>query len=226
MEHDPVLDEHERHLVIPPLVDPPPPAPLAMTAATVLADMGSKLHAANLNAAMRMLIRHAGGDPNAPGLADTPRRYLDALAELTAAPGDPAELLAVTFTEHADQMITVGPVEFVSLCEHHMLPFVGTAWVGYIPSGNRVCGLSKLARLVEHHARRLTMQERIVSGVVADLRKHLSPLGAGCVATAAHSCMGLRGVAKPGARMTTSALDGVLREDDAARAEFLALARG
>lgn len=181
--------------------------------------------ALDLHAAVRALITYAGGDPDAPGLVDTPRRYLAALAELTAAPSDPADLLTVTFDESYDQMVTVGPVEFTAVCEHHLLPFTGHATVGYIPAKHRVVGLSKLARLVEHHARQLTMQERIVNNVVADLQTYLSPVGAGCVAVAAHACMGLRGVAKPDALMTTSALAGAFRDDAAARAEFLAQIR-
>lgn len=179
----------------------------------------------NANDAVRTIIRHAGGDPDAPGLADTPRRFLGAVAEMTGAPGDPAALLAVTFEAQVDEMIAVGPVPFTAICEHHLMPFTGHAWVGYIPGDGRVVGLSKLPRLVDHHAKRLTIQERIVSGIVADLERHLAPLGAGCVATAVHACTTMRGVAKPGVAMVTSALVGVFRDKPEVRAEFLALAR-
>jgi GTP cyclohydrolase I len=174
---------------------------------------------------VRALLRLAGRDPDEPGIVDTPARVLRAWSEQTSAPGDPAQLLAVQFPDAAqyDQMIAVGPVPFASVCEHHLLPFTGHAWVAYIPNGKGVVGLSKLARLVEHYARRPQIQERLTAQIADALVEHLDPVGAGCVVRASHTCMTLRGVRKDGALMTTSAIHGELKDQPAARAEFMAL---
>ena len=179
---------------------------------------------------VRAMLRLAGEDPEREGLRDTPRRFLNAWVELTASSSETAEqLLAVTFPADeypADQMIAVGPVSFVSLCEHHLLPFTGTAWVAYLPAPGRVVGLSKLARLVDHYARRVQVQERLTVQIAHALDDHLSPSGVGVLLRAEHSCMSLRGVRKTGAAMTTSVLLGAMRDEPDARAEFLALTRG
>jgi GTP cyclohydrolase I len=159
---------------------------------------------------------------------DTPRRVIDAVLEMTSRPGDPGTLLAKVFDDAGpvDEMVTVGPVEFTSLCEHHLLPFTGRAWLAYIASNGTVVGLSKLARLVEHHARALQVQERLTGAIADDLVEHLRPVGAGVKIAAVHSCMSVRGVRKPGAMMTTIALRGALLDKPAARAEFLSTTGG
>lgn len=179
-------------------------------------------------AGIRALITLAGEDPDRGGLVDTPRRVIDAVLEMTSRPGDPGALLAKVFDDagSVDEMVTVGPVEFTSLCEHHLLPFTGRAWVAYIASNGTVVGLSKLARLVEHHARALQVQERLTGAIVDDLVEHLRPVGAGVKIAAVHSCMSVRGVRKPGAMMTTIALRGALLDKPAARAEFLSTTGG
>ncbi len=170
------------------------------------------------------LLDFVGEDPHREGLAATPSRVLRSLTELTAGyADDPASILSTVFTEQHDQMVVVDGVEFTSLCEHHLLPFVGTAVVGYVPRG-KVVGLSKLARLVECYARRLQVQERMTEQIAVALMEHLAPEGAGVVVRAHHSCMGCRGVRKPSARMTTSALYGIMRYSAETRAEFLAFA--
>lgn len=175
---------------------------------------------------VRMLLAYLGQDPHRDGLADTPRRVVDALAEMTSAPGDPDRFMRVMFTDasRTDQMITLGPVEFSSLCEHHLLPFTGHATLAYIPGNGRIIGLSKLARLVEHHARQPQVQERLTGRIVDDLVRYLNPKGAGVHILAHHACMGVRGIAKPRARMATTALRGEFHTP-ATRAEFLAAAR-
>lgn len=174
------------------------------------------------------LLELLGEDPTRAGLIDTPHRVVKAYLELCDKPGDPATLLARTFDDadyDSDEMIAVGPIDFTSLCEHHLMPFPGKAWVAYIPNGSHVVGLSKLPRLVEHYARRPQVQERLTSQIADALEEHLAPEGVGVILSATHGCMGHRGVRKPGAQMRTSALRGVFRTNDAARAEFLALTR-
>lgn len=177
-------------------------------------------------AGVRALLRLAGEDPDRSGLLETPARVVRAFAELTnGKESDPSAILSRTFDDigDVDEMIAVGPIEFVSLCEHHLLPFTGNAWVAYKPEpGGLVVGLSKIPRLVEALARRPQVQERLTSEVTQALVDHLGP-NAACVIKAHHSCMGLRGVRKPQTLMTTSSLQGLFREDGRARAEFLAL---
>lgn len=178
--------------------------------------------------AVRVLLVELGEDADRPGLLDTPARVVRALREMTDGYGiDPAELLAVQFPDDYDEMVVVRGVEFHSLCEHHLLGFSGTATVAYIPTpGRGVVGLSKLARLVECFARRLQVQERMTMQIADAIDEHLAPVGVGVVVRARHSCMGCRGVRKPGAEMVTSALRGAMRDEPHTRAEFLSLADG
>jgi GTP cyclohydrolase I len=180
---------------------------------------------APLDAVIRLLT-YVGEDPYRDGLRDTPARYVKTFYEMTEGYRiTAAEILARTFDEAHDEMIVLRQVPFTSLCEHHLLPFTGTTSVAYIPMpGSGVVGLSKLARLVELHARRLQIQERMTRGIAEDLLTHLNPLGVGVVVRAVHSCMALRGVRKS-AEMITSSLHGVMRQDPRARGEFLDLTR-
>lgn len=173
------------------------------------------------------LLQAIGEDPTREGLRDTPSRVVRALTEMTAGRyEDPAAILATTFDgENYDSMVVLRNIEFTSLCEHHLLPFTGTADVGYIADGN-VVGLSKLARLVECFARRPQLQERMTQQIANALNEHLTPKGVGVVVRAHHSCMGCRGVRKPGAEMVTSTLLGYMRVSPEARAEFMRLAEG
>lgn len=170
------------------------------------------------------LLEHVGEDPTREGLIDTPARVLRSLSEMTSGYDlDPADILARRFTEACDEMVVVDGIEFVSLCEHHMLPFVGQAVVGYLPD-RHVVGLSKIPRLVECFARRLQVQERLTNQIAEALMTHVEPLGVGVVLRAHHSCMSCRGVRKATAQMVTSSMLGALRDKPEARAEFLALA--
>jgi GTP cyclohydrolase IA len=167
------------------------------------------------------LLRALGTDPHAPGLADTPRRMADAYAELlTPVPFEPT-----TFpnSDGYDELVVAGSIPFHSLCEHHLLPFHGVAHIGYLP-GERIIGLSKLARVVELFARDLQVQERLTQQIADWLDERLAPRGVGVVLEAEHLCMSLRGVQKHGARTVTSALHGLVREDSRTRQEFLDLA--
>jgi GTP cyclohydrolase IA len=171
------------------------------------------------------ILEYIGEDPTRDGLIDTPRRVLKALTELTGGYRlNVADILSTTFDVACDEMIVVRKVPFSSLCEHHVLPFHGTATVAYIPGpGGRVVGLSKLARLVDCYARRLQVQERMTTQIADAIEEHLQPLGVGVVITASHTCMSMRGIAKPG-EMVTSKLIGALKDKPEARAEFMGLA--
>jgi GTP cyclohydrolase I len=168
------------------------------------------------------MLASLGIDTDAEGLRDTPRRVAKAYAELLT----PQPFTATTFPneEGYDELVVARAIPFHSLCEHHLIPFVGVAHVAYLP-GERIVGLSKLARVVEHFARRLQVQERMTVQVADWLESELSPRGVGVVLDAEHFCMTIRGVQKPGARTTTSALRGRVREDERTRAEFLSLTK-
>lgn len=177
-------------------------------------------------AAVRNLLVALGEDPDREGLKDTPKRVAKAYQELLAGYGqDPAKVLGTSFEgEGYDQMVALRDIPFYSLCEHHMLPFTGTATVVYIPQDNRVVGLSKLARLVECFGRRLQIQERMTGQIGLAVNEVLKPLGYGVAIKAVHLCMCARGVGKNGAEMITHAVGGLIKEDEKARHEFLRLA--
>ncbi|KOX15354.1 GTP cyclohydrolase [Saccharothrix sp. NRRL B-16348] len=166
------------------------------------------------------LLVALGRDPASEHLADTPERVAQAYAEMLT----PREFDLTTFPndEGYDELVLVRGIPVQSLCEHHLLPFHGVAHVGYLP-GERILGLSKLARVVELFARDLQVQERLTKQVADWLRHHLAPRGIGVVVEAEHMCMSLRGVRASGARTVTSTLQGVLREDARSRQEFFAL---
>jgi GTP cyclohydrolase I len=168
------------------------------------------------------LLTALGLDLGDENLADTPRRMAQSLLELTS----PSEFELTTFPndEGYDELVLVRDIPLQSLCEHHMLPFVGHAHVGYLPAA-RILGLSKFARMVDFHARRPQTQERLTHRIADQLHGELSPRGVGVVIEAEHTCMSLRGARAVGASTTTSALFGHLRDDPRSRAEFLALAR-
>jgi GTP cyclohydrolase IA len=166
------------------------------------------------------VLRALGADLGADGLRETPRRVAEAYAELLTPPA----FRATTFPNEDgyEGLIVAQAIPFHSLCMHHLLPFRGLAHVGYLP-GERIIGLSKLARVVEQFARDLQIQERLTVQIADWLQTELRPAGAGVVLEAEHMCMSLRGVQQPGARTVTSALRGAIRDDHQTRQEFLAL---
>jgi GTP cyclohydrolase IA len=166
------------------------------------------------------LLRALGADLEDAGLRDTPRRVAAAYAELLTP--KPFSLTTFPNDEGYDELVLARDIPFHSLCMHHMLPFHGVAHVAYLP-GERIIGLSKLARVVELFARDLQVQERLTRQVADWLQEHLNPKGVGVVIEAEHLCMSLRGVQKPGSQTVTSALHGLVREDSRTRQEFLAL---
>jgi GTP cyclohydrolase I len=183
---------------------------------------------AEAEAAVRTLIEWAGDDPDREGLLETPARVAKSYRELFAGyVTDPRGYLERTFEEVGgyDELVVLRDIPVVSFCEHHMLPVIGRAHVGYLPT-NRVVGISKLARVVHGFARRLQIQEKLTAEIAHAIDEVLSPKGVGVVIEAEHSCMTLRGVNTPGASLTTSRLTGVIRDDARTRQEFLRLARG
>jgi GTP cyclohydrolase IA len=202
-----------------------PPAELAGPAP--LASPGDRSEPTNdLGAAERAaadLLRALGANLSDEGLRRTPRRVAESYANLLT----PQQFDLTTFPNDGsyDELVVAKAIPFHSLCEHHMLPFIGVAHVGYLP-GEHIIGLSKLARVVERFARSLQVQERMTKQVADWLDGELSPKGVGVVLDAEHLCMSLRGVQKSGARTVTSALHGLVRDDPRTRQEFLALARG
>jgi GTP cyclohydrolase IA len=172
--------------------------------------------------AAEQLLVALGVDLDDESLCDTPRRMADAYAELLTP--EPFDLTTFPNDGEYDELVVARDIPFHSLCEHHLLPFVGVAHVGYIP-GERIVGLSKLARVVEHLARSLQVQERLTQQVSDWIEAELAPKGVGVVLEAEHFCMSLRGVQKAGSRTVTSALHGLVRDDPRTRQEFLALTR-
>ena len=172
--------------------------------------------------AVRDLLAALGQDPAAEHLRGTPRRVALAFEELLT----PRPFVATSFPndEGYDELVLARDIPFSSLCEHHLLPFSGVAHVGYLPA-DRILGLSKLARVVEHFSRRLQVQERLNVQIGDWLTDRLAPKGVGVVLEAEHLCMSLRGARAAGARTVTSSLHGLLRDDARSRAEFLALTR-
>ncbi len=172
--------------------------------------------------AVRDILVEIGEDPTREGLAGTPDRVHRMYAELTAGYHVDADRLVngAIYEEAYSEMVVVKEIPFYSLCEHHLLPFFGTAAVAYIPRG-RVIGLSKIPRIVEMYARRLQVQERLTQQIADFLHERLNPQGVGVVVEANHLCAVMRGIRKPGTVMTTSAVLGLFRSRDRTRAEFL-----
>ena len=174
-------------------------------------------------AAVRVLIEWAGDDPEREGLRDTPARVARSYSQLFSGYAeDPRQYLERTFEETGgyDELIVLSNVRVVSFCEHHMLPVVGVAHIGYLPR-DRVVGISKLARVARGFSRRLQIQEKLTLEIAEAIQDVLNPLGVGVMIEAEHSCMTLRGVNTPGARLSTSRLLGVIRDDPRTRGEFL-----
>jgi GTP cyclohydrolase I len=172
--------------------------------------------------AVAQLLRALGKDPSSPHLAETPRRAVDSYVELLTGPH--FDLTTFPNDEGYNELVLATGIPVQSLCEHHLLPFSGVAHIGYLP-GDRILGLSKLVRVLDLFARDLQVQERLTQQVADWLQDNLAPRGVGVVIEAEHLCLARRGVRARGARTTTSALHGLLREDARSRQEFFALTR-
>jgi len=176
--------------------------------------------------AVRLMLEGMGEDPDRPGLRATPARVARMYEEIFSGIGEDAcEVLKVLHSENHDEIVLVKDIPFYSVCEHHMLPFLGVAHVAYIPQEARITGISKLARVVKLESQQLQVQERLTTAVAEDIMKVLKPKGVMVVMEAEHLCMTMRGVKAPGSRTVTSVVRGIFRENPATRAETMALIR-
>lgn len=177
-------------------------------------------------AAVREILLAVGEDPDREGLRETPQRVARMYAELfSGLHRDPRELLGTTFTEKYDEMVLVKDIEFESICEHHLLPFLGKAHIAYVPMG-KIVGLSKLARVVEILSRRPQVQERMTEQLADLIMEELDARGVGVILEASHTCMTVRGVRKESSFCTTSAMRGIFKDNQSTRTELLALVYG
>lgn len=177
--------------------------------------------------AVREILIAIGEDPDREGLLETPKRVANMYEEIFAGlEANPERYLKVFNEGNNDEMVVVRDIPLYSMCEHHLLPFVGKAHIAYIPSDGKVIGLSKLARIVDDYARRPQIQERLTSQVADFLEEHLQPKGVAVVIEAEHFCMTMRGARAAGAKTQTSALRGMMKKDPRTRAEAMSLLFG
>jgi GTP cyclohydrolase IA len=178
--------------------------------------------------AIGSILKAIGEDPGRDGLVRTPRRVADMYAELfSGLHKDPADELEVVFEANHDEMIMVKDIPLGSLCEHHLIPFIGSAHVAYIPNeSGQITGLAKLARLVDVLSKRPQVQERLTTQIADTIEKSLNPRGVLVVIEAEHLCMSMRGVRKPGSKTVTSSVRGMFRRNEATRAEAMGLIHG
>jgi GTP cyclohydrolase I len=188
----------------------------------------SSVDLARAEAAVRELLLAIGENPDRDGLRDTPARVARAYQEMFGGlHTDPDDVLQTTFEENYDELVLVKDIPLYSTCEHHLVPWHGTAAVGYIPgTSGRITGLSKLARLVDLYAKRPQVQERLTAQVADAVMRKLEPRGVIVVVEAEHLCMAMRGVRKPGSRTVTSAVRGIFKSDSRTRAEAMSLVLG
>ncbi len=173
---------------------------------------------------VRMILEGIGEDPDRPGLKETPRRIADLYEEIFSGLKTPTkEILKPIEGESHDEMVLLKDIPFYSVCEHHLLPFIGKAHVAYIPSGGKIVGLSKLARAVEIFAKRPQVQERLTTQLADMIMEKLKPRGAMVIIDAEHLCLSMRGIKKPNARTVTSAVRGIFRTKESTRLEMLEL---
>jgi len=182
-----------------------------------------KIDKQKIEQAVKQILQAIGEDPHREGLIATPQRVANMYAELCSGiHEDASKHLKTFFTERYDEIVVLRDIPFHSICEHHLMPFIGRAHIAYLPSG-RVVGVSKLARVVETLSNQLQVQERLTTQIADMLMKHLRPKGVAVVMIAQHTCMTIRGVKKPGSQMITSALRGIFKTNLASRTEILSL---
>jgi len=175
---------------------------------------------------VRLILDGIGEDPSREGLRETPDRVARMCEEICGGMGiEPAETVTTLQSDRHDEIVLVRNIPFYSLCEHHLLPFLGVAHIAYLPD-TALMGISKLARILDLHSRRLQVQERLTTDIAESVMKAIHPRGVLAILEAEHLCMTMRGVKKPGARTVTSVVRGIFRENPATRAEAMALIRG
>lgn len=174
--------------------------------------------------AVREILIAIGEDPEREGLLETPARVARMYQELFSGLQENVKDKIKVFNESdTEEMILVGDIPFYSMCEHHLIPFIGKAHVVYIPKGDRILGLSKIARVVDHEARKPQLQERLTSAIADIIMEAVDPYGVAVIIEAEHLCMTMRGIKKPGSKTVTSAMRGICRTDSKARSEALSL---
>ena len=202
-----------------------PNKPALTPVSPAVADAVRRPTRAEAEKAVRTLIEWAGDDPDREGLRATPERVVRSYEEFFSGYSlDPEDILARTFeeTEGYDDMVVLRDIRFESYCEHHMVPILGKAHIGYLPR-NRVVGISKLARILEIFSKRLQIQEKMTAQIATTIDRVLRPQGVAVVVEAEHQCMTTRGIHKPGVSMVTSQMIGVFRDNEATRKEFLSI---
>ncbi len=184
------------------------------------------MNAEKIKKGVRLMLEGIGEDPDREGLRETPDRVARMYEEIFGGMGiEPAETVKTLDSDRHDEIVLVRNIPFYSICEHHLLPFIGVAHVAYLPSEG-LMGISKLARIVDLHSRRLQIQERLTTDVAESIMEAVKPRGALAIIEAEHLCMTMRGVRKPGARTVTSVVRGIFRENPATRAEAMSLIMG
>lgn len=190
------------------------------------ASFNSNMDLEKIASGVRLILEGMGEDADREGLLDTPSRVARMYQELCYGVSiDPSKEITCTFAENSDELVLIKDIQFSSICEHHLVPFIGVAHVGYIPNAGRITGLSKLARVVELTSRRPQVQERMTTQIADAIVKELQPSAVAVVIEAEHLCMTIRGVKKPGARTITSAVRGLFQTSAVSRAEVMALIR-
>ena len=186
--------------------------------------MQNNIDKPKIQQAVKMILEAIGENPEREGLFNTPQRVANMYTEIfSGLEEDPRELLKVSFNEYHDELVLVKDIPIYSMCEHHLLPFYGTAHIAYIPKGGKVVGISKLARVAEAYAKRPQLQERLTSQIADCINDTLQPWGVGVVISAEHMCMTMRGIRKPGSVTVTSAVRGIFETKASTRAEFYSL---
>lgn len=179
---------------------------------------------ARIEQSVRLFLEGIGEDPKRPGLLDTPRRVAEMCEEIYAGIGkDASRTITALRSENHDEIVLVKDIPFYSVCEHHLLPFMGAAHVAYIPHGGRMAGISKLARVVKMESQKLQVQERLTTAIAENIMRALKPKGVLIVMEAEHLCMTMRGVKAPGSKTVTSVVRGIFRDNPATRAEAMSL---
>ena len=190
-----------------------------------MSDRNASVDIKRIAKAVREILAAVGEDVEREGIKDTPERVARMYAELLdGMHEDPRQHLTKVFSENYDEIVLLRNIPFFSICEHHLMPFIGTAHVAYLPAGS-VLGVSKLARVVDCFARRLQVQERLTDQIADFIMNSLKPRGVAVVLEASHSCMTIRGIKKPGSVMVTSSLRGIFRRDPKSRSEIMSLIR-